>query len=376
VLLVGGGVAAVRCARTLRRHGFTGSMLLAGDEERLPYNRPPLSKELLRDDLPDDLVLAEPATWYERQRVEVLLGAAVVAIDASGREAALADGRLIAFGKCLLATGAEPMRLPIPWADEALLLRTVDDARRIRDEATAGRRAIVIGGGFIGVEAAASLAARGLAVTVLELGPLLWRGSLGPSVSAWAVERLDAAGVAVRLDAAATAIGPGSVAVGDEELPADLVVLGVGVRPRTALAEAAGLAIDDGVLVGDGQETSVPGIFAAGDVARPAPDPRVEHWHSARESGERAALGMLGAPLPPRRAPWVYSEFGDAKLDVFGVATSWDREVVRDGLHAFVRAGVVESLVVLDGAVDPELARAFVERRPPPEELARLAVAT
>jgi 3-phenylpropionate/trans-cinnamate dioxygenase ferredoxin reductase component len=371
-LLIGGGVAAVRCARTLRRRGFAGSILIVGDETEAPYNRPPLTKELLREALPPELVAAEPPEWYARQRVELRLGARVVALDAAARVAEVADGTSVAFGQCLLATGASPRRPPVPGAEHAMLLRTLDDTVALRSRALPGTRAVVLGGGFIGVEVAGSLAARGVAVTLLELTDALWGGLLGPSISAWAVGRLDAAGVDVRLQTAVEEIGKGFALTSAGRVAADLVLAGVGVTPRTELADAAGLLVDDGVIINASRRTSAASVFAAGDVARPADGPRVEHWHAAREAGEAAALGMLDEPPPPRRAPWVFSEFADAKLDVLGWAPAWDDLVVRAGVVAYLVEGRVAQLAILDGAIRVEAARAFVERRPPLSALVEL----
>jgi 3-phenylpropionate/trans-cinnamate dioxygenase ferredoxin reductase subunit len=364
-LLVGGGVAAVRCARALRRRGFAGSILVVGEEPVAPYNRPPLTKELLRLDLPRELIAAEPPEWYERHRVALRTGVPAVALDPASQEAELADGMRLHFTHCLLATGASPRRPPIPGAERALLLRTVEDAEALRARAIAGSRAVVLGGGFIGVEVAGSLAARGVRVTLLELSDGLWGGSLGPGVSTWAVGRLAAAGVDVRFRTAVTAIEDGLAALtASERLPADYVLAGVGVTPRTELAQQAGLTVDDGVVVDDSRRTSAPSVFAAGDMARPADGPRVEHWHAAREAGEAAALGMLGEPPQARRAPWVFSEFAGAKLDVVGWAPAWDEIVVRGSLHAYVLSGRVKQLAILDGVVPVEAARTFLERNP------------
>jgi 3-phenylpropionate/trans-cinnamate dioxygenase ferredoxin reductase subunit len=372
-LLIGGGVAAVRCARTLRRRGFTGSILIVGEEPLAPYNRPPLTKELLRLDLPRELIAAEPPEWYERQRVELLTGVSVAALDPDARLAELADGTRLQFTQCLLATGAAPRRPPIPGAEGALLLRTVEDAEALRARAVAGSRAVVLGGGFIGVEVAGSLAERGVQVTLLELSDGLWGGSLGPAVSSWAVGRLEAAGVDVRLRTGAAEIGDGVVVTTSERITANYVLAGVGVTPRVELAAAAGLAIEDGVVVDESRRTSAASVFAAGDMARPADGPRVEHWHAAREAGEAAALGILGEPPQPRRAPWVFSEFAGAKLDVVGWAPAWDEIVTRGGMLAYVVNGRVEQLAILDGAVAVEAARVFVEQRPPPARLSELA---
>jgi 3-phenylpropionate/trans-cinnamate dioxygenase ferredoxin reductase subunit len=360
VLLVGGGVAAARCARTLRRGGFAGSIVLVGDEPMPPYNRPPLSKELLRGEVPEELILAEPLPWYERRGVQLLLGVAATSLDPEARLVELADGARLRYGNLLLATGAAPRRPPL----EARVLRTVADARAIRDAAKPGTRAVVIGGGFIGVEAAASLAARGATVTLLERSPALWAGAFGTAVSAWAVARLEAVGVEVRLGAGAT---------GEDVVGAGLVVAGVGVEPRVELALAAGLDVDDGILVDERQATSVPDIYAAGDAARARGRPRVEHWHAARESGERAGLAILGQPLPPPRAPWIFSEFADAKLDVIGIAAPEDGEfAVAPGVIGFVRGGAVAQVVVLDGALPVGSVRDLVETSGAPEELAAL----
>jgi 3-phenylpropionate/trans-cinnamate dioxygenase ferredoxin reductase subunit len=186
VLLVGGGVASLRCARQLRRDGFQGRIVVVSDEPIPPYNRPPLSKELLRHDLPDDLVLAEPERWYERRAVELRTGRRVVALDLGAQEASLDDGTRIRFERCLLATGAEPRALPAPGGEHALLLRTLPDARRLREAATAAGKSapvVVVGGGLIGLEVASSLAALGLRPTVVELSDRLWSGSLGVELS-------------------------------------------------------------------------------------------------------------------------------------------------------------------------------------------------
>lgn len=365
VLLVGGGVAAARCARTLRRRKFTGSILLVSDEPHAPYNRPPLSKELLRDELPSELVLAEPPAWYERHGVGLRTDVAVTRLDPGARLATLADGSRIRYGRCLLATGAAPRRPSIPGAEHALLLRTLDDALRLRARAgeVPGGHAVVLGGGFIGVEVAASLASRGMRMTVLELAPALWGGVLGSELSDWARDVLSAAGVTVRLRTAASRLEADFAWIGSERLEADLLLAGVGVLPRDELARDAGLACDDGILTDGSHATSAPDVLAAGDAAR-VDGLRVEHWHAAREGGERVALAMLGEALPPRRAPWVYSEFAGQTLDVFGVASPADeRHVLGDvAAVAWLRDGAAVQLATINGAIPSDAARAAVER--------------
>jgi pyruvate/2-oxoglutarate dehydrogenase complex dihydrolipoamide dehydrogenase (E3) component len=208
---------------------------------------------------------------------------------------------------------------------------------------------------------------------VLERTASLWAGTLGEGLSAWAVERLGASGVTARLSTPVSSIGPDGVVLADETLPADVVLAGVGVEPRVALAQAAGLAVDDGVLVDDGQRTSAAGIFAAGDMARPRDGVRVEHWHAARESGERAALAMLGHPIPAARAPWIFSEVAGATVDVVGLATpTWDDVLVRGGVHAYLRGGRVVQVTIVDGVVEVEAARRLVEGGGTPQQLATL----
>ncbi len=373
VLLVGGGVASVRCARALRRHGFSGSIRLVGDEPALPYNRPPLSKELLRDDLPDELVLAEPATWYARRGVELRTGATVVELDPDAHVATLDDGSSIGFAQCLIATGAEPRTLPIGGGDHAILLRTLSDARRQRAAAIAageGAPATVIGGGFIGVEVASALASLGLRPTVIEMADALWGGGLGPSLAEWAAAQLDEAGVQLRLNTAVTGLDTLSAWIGDDRLPHELAVAGIGVIPRVEHARRAGLEVDDGIVTDVQQRTSHPAVWAAGDVARFGAR-RVEHWHAARESGERAGLSMLGLQAPPPPAPWLFTEVAGVPLDVIGVADGWDQErwVREASVLAYLEAGRIVQLAVIDSAMDPGSARRMVEANASVREL-------
>lgn len=363
VLLIGGGVASVRCARALRKDRFDGRITLVGEEAVPPYNRPPLSKELLRDDLPDDLVLAEPARWYERRDVELLTGRRVSALDLEAQEAALDDGGHVRFEKCLLSTGAEPRALPVPGGEHALLLRTLADARRLRQVATAageGAPVVVVGGGFIGLEVASSLAALRLRPTVVELGTALWSGSLGTELSAWATRELARLGVEVRLGAGVTRLERDAAWIGDERLDAAFVVAGIGVRPRDALAAQAGLEVDDGVVTDAAHRTSHPAVWAAGDVAR-RDGARIEHWHAAREGGERAARSMLGLEIGPDPAPWVFSDVAGHAIDVVGAVEAWNREEwVAEGVLAHLDGDRLVGAAIIDAAMPVERARELV----------------
>lgn len=372
VLLVGGGVASVRCARALRRHGFEGSILLVGDEDRPPYNRPPLSKELLRDDLPDELLVAEPASWYSRRSIELLTDARVTAIDADARRATLGDGSTVAFERCLLATGAELRRLSVPGADQALMLRTAPDARRIRAAALAAPRGapvVVIGGGFIGLEVASALAALGLRPTVVEVAQGLWGGTLGSGLAGWAADRLTAIGIEVRLGSAVTGLADGAAWLGEERMPATFVVGGIGVLPRDDLAVKAGIAVGDGILVDAEQRTSHAAVWAAGDVAR-VNGRRVEHWHAAREAGERAALSMLGLAVPPPPPAWVFSEIAGSMLDVIGAVDGWDEErwLIEGRVLAYLGSGRLLGLASIDNALGAEAGRGLLAAGASPDE--------
>ncbi len=361
VLLVGGGISSVRCARALRRHGFDGSILLVGNEDRAPYNRPPLSKELLRQDLPDELLAAEPPAWYARRSIELWTDARVTALDPDTRRATFADGTNVGFERCLLATGARLRRLSIPGGEGALMLRTADDARRVRAAAAAASRGaavVIIGGGFIGLEVASAMAALGLHPTVLEAAPNLWAGRLGLSLAAWAADQMAEAGIVLHLGSAVTRLAGGAVWVGQEPFPAAFVVAGIGVQPRDGLAMEAGIATGDGILVDADQRTSHPAVWASGDVAR-LDGRRVEHWHAAREAGERAALSMLGLPVLPLPPAWVFSEIAGVTLDVIGAIDAWDAErwLVEGRLLAYLASGRVVGLASIDGALAPEVAR-------------------
>jgi 3-phenylpropionate/trans-cinnamate dioxygenase ferredoxin reductase component len=369
VLLVGGGVASARCARTLRRHGFTGSILLVGEEDRIPYNRPPLSKELLRDELPDDLLAAEPPSWYERRAIDLVTGVRVQRLALVQRRAALSDGAALRYERLLLATGAAVRRLPAPGSEVAITLRTAGDARRLRRAAlAAGRNAdvVVVGGGFIGLEVASGLAALGLRPTVLEAGPVLWGGSLGEALAGWAVARLQEAGVRIVLESRPERVeGRSVVAVGGERFPAAFVVVGIGVQPSDDLAAEAGLRVDDGIVVDGGQRTSDDRVWAAGDVARIDGHRRVEHWHAAREAGERAGLSMLGEPIPELPTPWVFSEIAGVTLDVVGAVDGWDEERwlgAKGSILAYMRDGRAVGLAGIGGALPiPEARRLVAE---------------
>jgi NADPH-dependent 2,4-dienoyl-CoA reductase/sulfur reductase-like enzyme/nitrite reductase/ring-hydroxylating ferredoxin subunit len=332
VVIVGAGAAGNAAAERLRREGYQGTIRMIGPEMEVPYDRPNLSKDYLAGTAPEEWIPLRPREFYAEHRIELLLGVKATAIDPQARTVTLSDGRSLSYGALLLATGAEPVRLPIPGADRPFVhvLRSLADSRAIVAAAKTAKRAVVIGASFIGLEAAASLRARGIEVTVVapEDRPLV--KVLGPELGDFVRAFHEEHGVTFRLGRKPASVEEGEVRLDDgSSLPADLVVMGVGVRPRVDLATAAGLDVDNGVLVNAMLEASAPGIFAAGDIAR-WPDPysgeriRVEHWVVAERQGQIAAQNILGHGVPFDHAPFFWSQHYDVAVAYVGHATRWD----------------------------------------------------
>ncbi|MDN3563192.1 FAD-dependent oxidoreductase [Paeniroseomonas aquatica] len=348
IVILGGGAAGFAAAERLRREGFGGTVTLLSDDTEQPYDRTLLSKDYLIGRVPEAGLPLRPDGFYEASGIELRLGITATRIDAARQRLHLAGGEVLPFDRLLLATGAEPVRPKLPGAADpaVLVLRTARDCRAIIQRSAAARTAVLVGAGFIGLEVAAALRERGLRVTVVapEAEPLA--RILGPDLSALVRREHEAKGVVFRLGAKVASLGAtGVVLEGGEVLVADLVVIGAGVTPRTALAEAAGIRTEDGLLVDEYLETSAPTIFAAGDVAR-WPDPhsgeriRVEHWVVAQRMGQVAALNMLGRRKPFDVVPFFWSRHFDAlNIGMIGHAPSWD-EIAVEGEVAARRAVV------------------------------------
>ena len=360
VAIIGAGLAGAKAAETLRKDGYDGRIALFGDEPRLPYLRPPLSKDYLRGESELENVLVHPQQWYDENRIDVRLSTPVRAIESAARNVVLDHDRRVAYDRLLLTTGAVARRLDIPGHDIAGVhyLRTLDDAGAIRSEAAEARRVVVIGGGWIGAEVAASIRQLGLPVTLIADGPVLLERVLGTEVGTVYQHLHAERGVDLVMNQRAVAFR-GSTAVEAVEtadgakIEGDLVVVGVGALPRTQLAVEAGLDVGDGIIVDEHLETSVPGIYAAGDVAA-AWHPllqariRVKHWDNARRQGRTAARNMLGIAETYVRIPYFYSDQYDLGMEYTGYAPEWDRVVFRGdpASRAFVAFWLLDGRVV------------------------------
>ena len=340
VVIVGAGHAGVQAAASLREEGFSGPVTLVGDENELPYHKPPLSKAFLKDPQAKPQVLRAEA-FYTGADIALRFGSRVAAIDRPGRAIEFTDGSRLAFDRLILATGSQPRRLPLSGVESrgVFSLRSIADSRAIRDHAAGAANVVVLGGGFIGLEIAATLAAGGRRVTVVEAQDRLLGRAVAPFISAHVARRLAESGVRLltlttveRLEdengkviAVVTSAG--------ERIAADMVLIGIGAVPVTELAETAGLAISNGIRVDPQMRTSAAEILAIGDAVN------FRHWHSgadvrlesvqnATDQARHAARTVIGHDGPYMAVPWFWSDIGDMKLQMVGLATGSDRAVV------------------------------------------------
>ncbi|WP_306770204.1 NAD(P)/FAD-dependent oxidoreductase [Mycobacterium sp. KBS0706] len=337
MVIVGAGEAGARAATALREEGWDGPVTLVGGEVHPPYERPPLSKAAL-------LAEAEPAatTVLDHDRaaalgIDLILGTEVTAIDRAARAVALADGRTLPYSRLLLATGARPRRLTLPGHEQVLYLRRFDDALALRPLLRPGMRLAIIGGGFIGLELAAAAAARGCAVTLVEAQPRILMRGVPAEIAAVIADRHRAAGIDLRTGLGIDRIEPGAVVLADgRRIAADAVIAGIGAVPETALAEAAGLPVDNGIAVDATLATADPAIFAAGDCAACAHPLyagrriRLEAWRNAQDQGALAARNMLGRGEAIAAVPWFWSDQYELTLQIAGLADEGRMTVARD----------------------------------------------
>jgi len=365
VVIVGGGAAGNMAAETLRREGYSGPITMLSADASRPCDRPNLSKGYLTGSMPDESNFLRSPDFYEKHRIDLGIGVRVASIYPGNRLVLLADGTHHGYGALLLATGAEPVQLKVPGSDlpHVHYLRTVADSRALVAKALASQRAVVIGASFIGLEVAASLRSRNVAVDVVGRETVPMEKILGTEVGSFIRKLHEHHEVKFHLGTTAVAIDEIGVTLQNgEHLPADLVVVGIGVRPALALAEQIGLATDRGITVDEHLETSVPGIFAAGDIAR-WPDPlsgeriRVEHWVVAQRQGQTAARNILGRRERFDAVPFFWTEQYDFGLAYVGHAERWDKAELAGTLDLETR-----DCTVTYSRGGKKLAAAFVHR--------------
>jgi NADPH-dependent 2,4-dienoyl-CoA reductase/sulfur reductase-like enzyme/nitrite reductase/ring-hydroxylating ferredoxin subunit len=380
VVIVGGGAAGNSAAETLRREGYAGPITIVDPDRDAPYDRPNLSKDYLAGNAPEEWIPLHPPEFYAEREIELRRGPRVASVDVANRRVRLDDGAELGYGALLLATGARPVRLEPDLergTPEVRYLRTLADSRRIAGAARDGGRAVVLGASFIGLETAASLRARRMEVHVVAPDKRPLERVMGPELGDLIRRLHEEQGVVFHLGQKADGVNQGTVTLeSGERLQADLLVAGIGVRPDLELAEAAGLALDRGVMVNERLETSAPGIFAAGDIAR-WPDPhtgeriRVEHWVVAERQGQAAALAMLGLGGPFDAVPFFWSQHYGSSINYVGHAERWDRIETDGDVGAqdcavrFLRAGRVLAVATvgrdresLEAEVGMEMGRA------------------
>lgn len=342
VVIVGGGAAGLAAADMLRREGYDGPLTIVSADASPPVDRPNLSKDYLAGAAQEEWIPLRSSAYYRDRRIDLLLDSRVSSLDTKRRRIVLENGKELEFGALLLATGADPLRLPIEGANDAQLhyLRTFADSKAIIAKASSAKRVVVVGASFIGLEVAASLRARGIDVDVVAPDRQPLERVMGAEVGVFIRKLHEAHGVTFHLQQTVSRVSGRTVTMSDgKDLEADFIVLGVGVRPSLTLAEQAGLAIDRGINVDEYLETSVPGVFAAGDAAR-WPDPhsgeriRVEHWVVAERMGQVAAKNILGLREKFDAVPFFWSQHYDVAINYVGHAEKWDAVQIDGNLDA------------------------------------------
>jgi apoptosis-inducing factor 3 len=351
ILIIGGGAAGSAAADMVRREGFEGPVTIVSADADLPVDRPNLSKDYLAGEAQDDWLPIWSKEQYAERGIELVLGRRATTLDPKARTVGLDDGSTRAYGSLLIATGAEPVQLPIPGPARVpvFYLRSWTDSRAIIAAAAGGARALVIGASFIGLEVSASLRKRGIEVDVVAPDKLPLERVMGADIGRFVQAIHESNGVRFHLGQTVASVDGRKVTLsGGDSLDADFIVVGVGVRPALGLAEAAGLSIDKGIVVNEYLETSAPNIFAAGDNAR-WPDPhtrkniRVEHWVVAERQGQTAARNMLGRRERFDAVPFFWSRHFDVSISYVGHAEQWDAAVL-DGSPAEKNCRVTYSL--------------------------------
>jgi apoptosis-inducing factor 3 len=332
IVIIGGGAAGLAAADMLRRDGYSGLVTMISADSAPPCDRPNLSKDFLAGTAPEEWIPLRPPEWYSERKIDLVLNTRVTSLDTMRKTISTKDGKTYAYGALLLSTGADPVKLPLEGANpsQVFYLRSLADSKSIVAKATSAKQAVVVGASFIGLEVAASLRARGIAVHVVAPEQVPMEKTLGSRVGTFIRSLHESHGVVFHLGETVKRVDGGKVRLSQgSTVEADFIVLGVGVRPSIDLAEQAGLRIDRGIVVNEYLETSAPGVFAAGDVAR-WPDPhtreriRVEHWVVAERQGQTAAKNMLGAHERFEAVPFFWSQHYDVPINYVGHAEQWD----------------------------------------------------
>lgn len=396
VVLAGAGQAAAACVESLRKRGHAGPIEMVGAEPFAPYQRPPLSKKYLSGELPAERLMLRQPSFYDEHGVTLRLGRRAVALDRAARRVTLDDGSALPYDALVIATGARPRRIALPGAELAGIhyLRGIADADALRADARPGTRAVIVGGGYIGLEVAATLRHLGVEVTVLEMADRVMGRVVAEPVSRWYEAQHAAQGVRILLGAKLHALqGDASgrvraVATASGEVAADFVVVGIGVLPEDGLARGAGLACADGIVVDERCRTADPAVFAIGDCTNhPSVHYggrlRLESVDNAVEQGGTAAASLLGIEARHERVPWFWSDQYAHKLVIVGLSQGHDRTVLRgdpaDGAFSccYLRAGELIAIDTINMAKDHLAARKLIpaRMRPDPAKLADAAIA-
>ena len=342
IVVIGGGQAGAQALQSLRQSGYAGALTLVGDEPALPYQRPPLSKAYMKGEMTEERLYFRPAPWYQDQDIEVILSTPAKSIDRANRTVELAHGGHLDYDALIIATGSRPRVLPVKGATLHGVhdLRDLSDVERIRPNMIAGRKMVIVGAGYIGLEAAAVARQMGLDVTVLEMAPRVLARVTSPVMSEFFETEHRAQGVQIltgarldHLDGDGDTVTAAILADGTR-VDADIVLVGIGILPNEELAKDAGIACNNGILVDRDARTSDPRVFAAGDCAsRPlvhyGRSGRLESVHNAIEQGKLAAAAILGKPRPAEDCPWFWSDQYDLKLQIAGLSQDYDEIVVR-----------------------------------------------
>ena len=392
-LLIGGGLAGASAAEELRKRDTSASILIVSQESHRPYHRPPLSKEYLRGEIGregtygDGGVYVQLPEWYTTQAVELISGVAAVELDTRAKATSLSDGTVIRYQALLLATGGRARRLPVTGMElpGVQTLRTLPDADEIRMQLAPGRKVVVVGSGFIGMETAASALSLGAEVTIVEPLPRAWPSVLSPELSQYFERQFSRRGAALRYGCTAREFvaGPEGKLAGvsvepadhtgpEEQIACDLAIVGVGIQLNTELAATAGLEVDPrhGIVVNDRLETGAAGVFAAGDVAA-YPDPiagrmHFEHWDNALASGQTAAVNMSGGDQPYRHIPYFFSDQFTLSLNMLGYPSSEAEIVIRGDLGAdrftalYVQNGSLSAALMVNDDAEMDLLRDLI----------------